>query len=162
MKKLIILLLVAFPMALMAQAPELVKSFTKMDDPVYIIDSVRSTKIQLGLMNTDDILQIAISKDPDSLTVGKYGSRGIVFITTKQFAKKVYLEKFALLSADYKAYVADKKGDDSVAYIINGRKIGNDNSRLIDLYSASGKAIEGFIFRKIDNGLSAAVTITAK
>jgi hypothetical protein len=114
-----------------------------LNDPVYFIDSVNVTRIELQKYQPTDIAVITVYKDTNATKlVGPQGKDGAVYIETKKSAKNKYWSFFKNKSADYLRVIPDPESDSSVVYILNDKVLttnfegdlsGIDDKAFIDL-----------------------------
>lgn len=92
------------------------------DDPVFFIDSVNVTMVELQNYQPTDIAAVTVYKDTNAIKlVGPQGKDGAVYIETKRFARNKYWNFFKAKSADYLKAVPTPESDSSVVYILNGK-----------------------------------------
>jgi len=92
------------------------------DDPVFFIDSVNVTRIELQNYQPTDIAAVTVYKDKNAIElVGPQGKDGAVYIETKKFARNKYWNFFKAKSAEYLKAVPTPESDSSVVYILNGK-----------------------------------------
>lgn len=93
------------------------------DTSFYVVDSVAVGINAMHDLSPEKIASISVVAGPG--VVRKYGERaanGVIYIETKDFARKHYTALFSNRSAAYKKLLTDNKGDDGrFAYILNGR-----------------------------------------
>lgn len=153
MKKLILILLALSPVVLKAQSNDKLqaKDFLPASgskDILYIVDSVKMTKEQLGAVDPKDISAVEILKDVSATAkYGAEGANGVAIITTKKFAVKQYQEKFSLFSDDFESYLTSHGKDDSqFIYVIDGVTVEKNNSESYKLNSIPKNKIESVTF----------------
>ena len=138
-----------------------------LNDPVFFIDSVNVTRIEMQEYQPNDIASVTVYKDANAIKlVGEQGKFGAVYIETKKFARNKYWNYFKPKSADYLKNVPTPQSDSSVIYILNGKVLktnfegdlsGIDDKNFIELtvidkqklskdYNISGKSL-GVIIR---------------
>jgi hypothetical protein len=94
------------------------------DDPVFFIDSVNVTRIELQNYRPTDIAVVTVYKDTNAIKlVGPQGRDGAVYIETKKFARNKYWNFFKGKSAEYLKAVPTPESDSSVVYILNGEAL---------------------------------------
>lgn len=113
------------------------------DDPVFFIDSLNVTRIDLQKYQPSDIALVTVYKDTNAIKlVGPQGKDGAVYIETKTFARNKYWHLFSEKSPEYLKAVPNPESDSSVAYILNGQTLKEnfqgdlsmlDNKSLIEL-----------------------------
>jgi hypothetical protein len=92
------------------------------DEPVFFLDSIR---VNIGVVKEyqpSEIAFISVYKNADSLKITEPNAKnGIVYITTKTFAREHYWNYFKSRSPDYEKLVPDLKAEEKVAYILNDK-----------------------------------------
>jgi hypothetical protein len=97
------------------------------DDPVFFLDGVRMNKDSLTTVNPNEIAAIDIYKDSNAVRLaGPEGVNGVVFITTKHFARNKYWHLFSSHSAAYRKAVPSPEADSTVTYVLNGKVLSKD------------------------------------
>lgn len=92
------------------------------NDPVFFIDSVNVTRIEMQEYQPTDIAVVTVYKDTNAIKlVGEQGRFGAVYIETKKFARNKYWNYFKSKSTDYLKIVPTPQSDSSVIYILNGK-----------------------------------------
>lgn len=92
------------------------------DDPVFFIDSINVTRIELQKYEPTEIALVTVYKDTNAIKlVGPQGKDGAVYIETKKFARNKYWNLFKTKSDDYLKAVPSPENDTSVVYILNGK-----------------------------------------
>jgi hypothetical protein len=92
------------------------------DDPIFFIDSLNVTRIELQQYQPTDIAVVTVYKDSNAIKlVGQQGKNGVVYVETKKFAKSKYWNFFRQKSAEYLNLVPNSKSDSSVVYILNDK-----------------------------------------
>lgn len=90
------------------------------NDPVFFIDSVNVTRIEIQEYQPTDFAAVTVYKDTNAIKlIGEQGKYGAVYIETKKFARNKYWNYFKLKSADYLKIVPTPQSDSSVIYILN-------------------------------------------
>ncbi|MCO5935060.1 hypothetical protein NAF17_05885 [Mucilaginibacter sp. RB4R14] len=91
-------------------------------DPIFYVDSVKVLKADLMKYNPDDIVMLTVYKDANAIELGGPEAKyGLIYIETKQFAKKRYWNFFSSKSAEYTKVVPSATEDANVQYILNKR-----------------------------------------
>ena|SRR5215203_1227952 len=121
MKQTLILILSTLALATYAQKPKrVIKKLG--DEPVFFIDSVNVEKGELSKYSPNEIASVSVYKDSSAIRlVGSDGKDGVVYITTKAFAKNQYWNYFRSKSPEYAKVVTSPQADTTVQYILNGR-----------------------------------------
>lgn len=91
-------------------------------DPVFFVDSVRMTKNDLLKYEPNQIASVTVYKDKSAWE--KFGSEavnGLIYIETKDFAKKRYWNFLSSKSIEYKKLVPEPSQDNNVVYILNNK-----------------------------------------
>ena len=92
------------------------------DDPVFFIDSVNVTRIELQKYQPDEIAFVNVYKDSNAIKlVGEQGKFGAVYIETKKFARTKYWNFLKSKSSEFLKIVPTPESDSSVIYILNGK-----------------------------------------
>ncbi len=90
------------------------------DEPVFFIDSLNVTRIELQQYQPTEIAAMTIYKDTNAIKlIGQQGKNGVVYIETKKFAKNRYWNYFKQKSAYYLNAIPNPQSDSLVAYILN-------------------------------------------
>ena len=90
------------------------------NDPVFFIDSINVTRIEMQEYQPTDIAVVTVYKDTNAIKlVGEQGKFGAVYVETKKFARNKYWNYFKSKSADYLKIVPTLQSDSSVIYILN-------------------------------------------
>lgn len=91
------------------------------NDPIFFIDSVNVTRIELQEYQSTDIAVITVYKDSNAIKiVGEQGKYGAVYVETKKFARNRYWNYFTSKSSAYLQIVPTPESDTTVVYILNG------------------------------------------
>lgn len=91
-------------------------------DPVFFIDSINVTRIELQQYQPTEIAVVTVYKDTNALRlVGEQGTYGVVYVETKKFAKNKYWNYFKEKSANFLKAVPKPQSDSLVAYILNDK-----------------------------------------
>ncbi len=92
------------------------------NDPVFFIDSVNVTRLEMQEYQPTDIAVVTVYKDTNAIKlVGEQGKFGAVYVETKKFARNKYWNYFKTKSADYLKIVPTPQSDSSVIYILNDK-----------------------------------------
>lgn len=92
------------------------------NDPVFFIDSVNVTRIELQEFQPTEIALVTVYKDANAIKlVGPQGKYGATYIETKKFARNKYWNYFKTKSADYLKAVPNLQSDSLVAYFLNDK-----------------------------------------
>ena len=92
------------------------------NDPVFFIDSVNVTRIEVQEYQPTDIAVVTVYKDTNAIKlVGEQGKFGAVYVETKKFARNKYWNYFKTKSPDYLKIVPTPQSDSSVIYILNDK-----------------------------------------
>lgn len=90
------------------------------DDPVFFIDSVNVTRIELQKYQPNEIAFVTVYKDSNAIKlVGEQGKFGAVYIETKKFARTKYWNFLKSKSSEFLKIVPTPESDSSVIYILN-------------------------------------------
>ena len=92
------------------------------NDPVFFIDSINVTRLEMQEYQPTDIAVVTVYKDTNAIKlVGQQGKFGAVYVETKKFARNKYWNYFKTKSADYLKNVPTPQSDSSVIYILNDK-----------------------------------------
>ena len=92
------------------------------NDPVFFIDSVNVTRIEMKHYEPTDIAVVTVYKDTNAIKlVGEQGKFGAVYVETKKFARNKYWNYFKTKSADYLKIIPTPQSDSTVIYILNDK-----------------------------------------
>ncbi len=105
------------------------------NDPVFFIDSVNVTRIELQKYQPDEIAFVNVYKDGNAIKLlGEQGKLGAVYFVTKKFVRNKYWNFFKSKSPEYLKIVPTPESDSSVIYILNGNILKkNHESSLADI-----------------------------
>ena len=93
-----------------------------LNDPVFFIDSVNVTRIEVQEYQPTDIAVVTVYKDTNAIKlVGEQGKFGAVYVETKKFARTKYWNYFKTKSEYYLKIVPTPQSDSSVIYILNDK-----------------------------------------
>jgi hypothetical protein len=142
MKKLLLLPLTTIALTVCGQSPK--KVLKKLgNDPIFFVDSVNIDKSELKNYDPKDIAQVTVYKDSDAIRLaGPEGKDGVVYVETKEFARKLYWTFFSSKSAEYSRIVPTPGSDSLIQYILNKRVLTSNFEGDLALVSDS-------IFKKI-------------
>jgi len=113
------------------------------DDPIFFIDSINVLQSELMKYDPTEIAQVTVFKDKEATDLfGDEGKDGVVYITTKKYAKMKYWTYFQSKSDDFKRLVPSPESDTSIQYVLNDRVLKNNFEG--DLY-----LIDDSIFKEI-------------
>ncbi|MEX6691050.1 hypothetical protein QTN47_26310 [Danxiaibacter flavus] len=91
------------------------------DDPVFYVDSINVTRVELQQYQPTEIAVVTVYKDTNAIKlIGEQGKYGAVYVETKKFARSKYWNYFKSKSPDYLKNVPTAESDSSVVYILNG------------------------------------------
>ena len=92
------------------------------NDPVFFIDSVNVTRIEMQEYQPTDIAVVTVYKDTNAIKlVGEQGEFGAIYVETKKFARNKYWNYFKSKSADYLKIVPTPQSESSIIYILNDK-----------------------------------------
>ncbi len=92
------------------------------EDPVFFVDSVNVTRIELQKYKPADIASVTVYKDTNAIKlVGPQGKYGAVYIETKRYARNKYWSFFKNRSGQYLELAPTPEADTSISYILNGK-----------------------------------------
>jgi hypothetical protein len=91
-------------------------------DPVFFLDSVNMTRIELQKYKPTDFATVTVYKDSNAIKlVGDQGKYGAVYIETKKFARNKYWNFLKRKSNDYLKAVPSPEDEKNVVYILNDK-----------------------------------------
>ncbi len=92
------------------------------DEPMFFLDSIRVNKGALNLYEPNEIALVSVYKDSNATKItGKDAKSGVIYITTKSFARDSYWKYFNSKSFEYQQLVPDMKMEAKVIYILNDK-----------------------------------------
>jgi hypothetical protein len=92
------------------------------DEPMFFLDSIRVNKGVLKNYEPSEIAFITVYKDSNAIKMGGAEAKnGLIYITTKEFARDHYRDYFKSKSAKYATAAADDKKEEKAVYILNGK-----------------------------------------
>ena len=93
------------------------------DEPMYFIDSIRTNQGFLQeAYKPSEIAFVTVFKDNDAIKLaGQEGKNGVIYITTKSYARQHYWTYFKSKSSDYLHNVPNLEAEKEVIYILNGK-----------------------------------------
>ena len=122
------------------------------NEPVFFLDSVRVRSDILYTYDPNDLAAISVFKDSTAIKIlGNEGKNGVIYITTKKYAKEKYWKYFNSKSPEYSKAVPSIDNESNVVYILNqevltGDFIGTlfyiDNDSFIDLKVLTKKQLK--------------------
>jgi len=93
-----------------------------LNDPVFFLDSVNVTRIELQKYQPTDFAFVTVYKDTNAIKlVGSQGKYGAVYIETKKFARNKYWSFLKSKSNDYLRAVPSPENDKNIIYILNDK-----------------------------------------
>lgn len=91
-------------------------------EPLYFLDNIKVKKGVLEWLNPNNIAMVEVFKDTTAIKmVGNEGKNGVIYITTKEYARKKYWDFFTSKSTDYFKAVPSIYEKEDVIYILNGK-----------------------------------------
>ena len=97
------------------------------NDPVFFLDSVNVTRLEMQEYQPTDIAVVTVYKDTNAIRlVGEQGKFGAVYFETKKFARNKYWNYFKSKSAEYLKIVPTPQSDSSIIYILNDKVLKKD------------------------------------
>lgn len=95
------------------------------DEPMYFIDSIRTNKAFLEeAYQPSEIAFVSVYKDSNAIKIaGQKAKNGVIYITTKSFARERYWSYFKSKSQEYLQNVPDLEAEKEVIYILNGKAL---------------------------------------
>lgn len=115
--------------------------------PIMFVDSVRIGEADLKKYAPDDIAYAAVYKDSMAFRHLDSNAIGAIYIETKKFSRKRFLNYFKSKSPDFKNLLLSLQSDNSFQYILNGKILDtNYEGQLAAIDDKNFKSIT--IFRK--------------
>jgi hypothetical protein len=97
------------------------------NEPLYYLDNIQVNKGVLSLYNPNEIAAVEVLKDSSAIkNFGEKGKNGVIYITTKEYARDKYWKYFSSKSADYTKTVPNIKDENGVCYILNDKILENN------------------------------------
>lgn len=92
------------------------------DEPMYFLDSIRVNSGVLDNYQPKEIAMVSVYKNTDSLKINDPNAKnGVIYITTKAFAREHYWNYFKSKSPEYARQVPDLAAEEKVVYILNDK-----------------------------------------
>lgn len=93
--------------------------------PILFVDSIRTNMAFIKeVYEPTDIALISVYKDSSATRLlGREAKNGVVYITTKSFARDKYWEYFKSKSAEYATRVPDMGKETTIQYLLNGKAL---------------------------------------
>lgn len=109
------------------------------DDPMFFLDSIRVNKRVLENYQPSEIALITVYKDSNAIKLGGLDAKnGLIYITTKEFARDHYRSYFKSKSADYAKAATDNRKEEKAVYILNGKVLtSNIESTLFEINNSN-------------------------
>ena len=90
------------------------------NDPVFFLDSVRVNRGVLENYSPSEFVSITVYKDSNAVKrIGPDGKNGLVYLETKEFARRKYWAYFKSKSSEYGKVVSSPENDVEVQYVLN-------------------------------------------
>ncbi len=106
---------------------ELSERIPKNTKLIYVVDSVQIANDQVSKIVPSDIATVIVVKGKSATDLlGTKAKDGIVYIETKQFAKKRYWRFFAAKLANYSKILPNPDNDSHIQYVLDGRILKKD------------------------------------
>lgn len=122
------------------------------NEPLYFLDSIQVNRGVLNLYEPTEIAAVTVYKDTSAIKIaGEKGKNGVIYITTKVYARDKYWTYFKSKSADYAKAVPSIKKEENVVYILNDKVLVKDfegdlyfidNNNFIDLKVIDKKQLQ--------------------
>jgi hypothetical protein len=122
------------------------------NEPLFYLDSIQVNRGVLNLYEPTEIAAVTVYKDTSALKIaGEKGRNGVIYITTKEYARHNYWKYFKSKSSDYAKAVPSLKNEDNVVYILNDKVLEKDfegglffidNTNFIDLKVINKKSLK--------------------
>lgn len=117
-------------------------SKTSKGAPIMFVDSVQIGQADLQKLKPDDIATIKVYKDTQAFKHIDSNANGALYVETKQFCRKRFLNYFTAKSPDFKRLLESQENDDGFHYILHGKLLGKG-------YEAKLAAINDKFFKSI-------------
>lgn len=93
------------------------------NEPLYFVDSVNVHAAEFKLISPSAISMMTIYKGAQAAKLAgpAYSEQGLIFIETRDFARRRFEKFFASRSKKYKTLLSKTKAPDSIVYILNNR-----------------------------------------
>ncbi len=115
------------------------------NEPLMFLDSIQVNKGVMQTLDPSDIAFVTVLKDQNAIQIaGKEARNGVIYFTTKDFARKKYWTYFKSKSGAYKRLVTDMDKEKSVTYVLNGTQLegGDYKQELFEIDDESFKGID--------------------
>lgn len=97
------------------------------DEPMYFLDSIRVNQGVLKNYQPSEIAMVTVYKDSNAIKLGGAEAKnGLIYITTKEYARDHYRDYFKSKSAEYATAAADDKKEEKAVYILNGKVLSSN------------------------------------
>ena len=97
------------------------------DEPMYFLDSVRVNTGVLENYQPTEFAMVSVYKNADSLKINDPNAKnGVIYFTTKLFARDHYWNYFKSKSSEYTKLVPDLTTEEKVVYILNDKVLKNN------------------------------------
>lgn len=123
------------------------------DSAVYVVDGVVSDK-NMGGIRPEDIESIRVMRDGTTAEI--YGAKnGVIFVTTKLGAARIYKQELSAVSSAYKKYLEEHNNDDSsLNYSVDGIVCDKGQDGLSRLSNLTKNKIAKVKFSKSEGSVS--------
>lgn len=122
------------------------------NEPLFFLDSVNVNSGVLKLYQPTDIAAVTVYKDTNAIKIaGEKGKFGVIYITTKNYARNRYWAYFKSKSTDYIKAAPSIKEENNVIYILNDKILEKnfegdlffiDNKNFVDLKVIDQKSLQ--------------------
>lgn len=97
------------------------------DEPMYFLDSIRVNQGVLKNYQPSEIAMVTVYKDSNAIKLGgNEAKNGLIYIITKEFARKHYYSYFKSKSNEYASTFSDEKKEEKAIYILNGKVLSSN------------------------------------
>ncbi|HAF35285.1 MULTISPECIES: hypothetical protein [Sphingobacterium] len=117
-------------------------SKTSKGAPIMFVDSVQISQADLQKLNPNDIASVKVYKDSQAFKHIDSNANGALYVETKQFCRKRFLNYFKSKSSAFKHLLESQGSDDGFHYILHGKLLGKG-------YEAKLAAINDKFFKSI-------------
>jgi len=94
---------------------------------MYFLDSIRVNQGVLENYKPSEFALVTVYKDSNAIKLGGAEAKnGLIYITTKAFARNHYRNYFKSKSAEYATAAEDDKKEEKAIYILNGKVLSSN------------------------------------
>jgi len=96
-------------------------SKTSKGAPIMFVDSIQISQADLQKLKPDDIASVKVYKDNQAFKHIDSNANGALYVETKQFCRKRFLNYFKSKSSAFKHLLESQSNDDGFHYILHGK-----------------------------------------